>query len=323
MPHNYNKGLHELGNGQYAWLQPDGNWGYNNAGLVVDGDQSLLVDTLFDEVLTAEMLGAMQRATGIGGDEVTTLVNTHANGDHTYGNGLVRQAEIIASAASAAEMDELPPEAMAELANAAPDMGELGDYFTHCFGDFQFAGINMRAPTRTFSDKLSLQVGDKTVHLLEVGPAHTRGDVLCWVPADKTIYTGDILFIESTPIIWAGPVSNWISACDFILEQELDTIVPGHGPLTDKAGVRAVRDYLQYVYQETRRRFDAGLSAEEAAFDIALGDYSSWGDAERIGVNVNTIYAELDPDFTAPDIMSLFALMARLRNRHLGRHHRL
>jgi hypothetical protein len=58
----YTKGLHDLGTGCFAWLQPDGSWGWSNAGLIADGDQSLLVDTLFDLKLTGEMLGRMRAA---------------------------------------------------------------------------------------------------------------------------------------------------------------------------------------------------------------------------------------------------------------------
>jgi len=309
---SYTKGLHDLGNGTWAYLQPDGSWGWSNAGLVVDGEASLLVDTLFDEHLTGEMLNTMKDATGIGGSEVTTLVNTHANGDHCYGNGLCTQAEIIASQASAREMDEVPPEMLAQFIAAAPDMGDLGDYFLHCFGAFDFNGIHMRKPTRTFSGEIDIPVGDRTVRLIEVGPAHTGGDVLAWVPDEQVIYTGDILFIDGTPIMWAGPVSNWIRACNRIIELAPAAIVPGHGPLTDTAGVRAMRDYLVYIDAEARKRYDAGMSPRDAAFDIALGDYSAWGDAERIGVNVHTLYRQYSGRSTGADTATLFGLMAEL-----------
>jgi len=102
----YSLGLHDLGGGAWAWLQPDGGWGWSNAGFVRDGEDSLLVDTLFDARLTANMLAAIDDATGVGADDIDILVNTHANGDHTFGNGLVGGARIIASQASAREMEE-------------------------------------------------------------------------------------------------------------------------------------------------------------------------------------------------------------------------
>ena len=76
----YTKGLHDLGTGCFAWLQPDGSWGWSNAGLVTDAGATLLVDTLFDLRLTAAMLAAMRDAVPAAA-RIETLVNTHSNGD--------------------------------------------------------------------------------------------------------------------------------------------------------------------------------------------------------------------------------------------------
>jgi len=308
----FTKGLHDIGNGHYAYLQPSGTWGYSNAGLVVDGEQSLLVDTLFDEALTAQMLKVMKDATGIGGAEVTTLINTHANGDHTFGNSLVTNAEIVASKASAEEMSEQPPTMLAEFVRQAPSMGDFGEYLLHCFAGFDFDGVTLKTPTKVFSGELDIAVGDKTVKLIEVGPAHTHGDVLAYVPDDGVVYTGDILFVDGTPIMWAGPVRNWIDACNSIIDWAPDVVVPGHGPITDPKGVAVMRDYLIYVDEQARRRYDAGMSVEDAIFDISLTDYSAWDAPERIAVNVATLYREYSGDDSEPDTQALFGLMARL-----------
>tara|TARA_R110002110_G_scaffold406421_1_gene626260 strand:+ start:61817 stop:62785 length:969 start_codon:yes stop_codon:yes gene_type:complete len=303
--------LHSLGNGAWAWLAPGGNWGWSNAGLITDGDQSLLVDTLFDLKLTATMLRVMRDAAPAS-QCIETLVNTHANGDHCHGNELVKGAEIIASTASALEMNELPPQAMAEVLSQAHLMGSAGAYFLHCFGAFQFDNIQLTPPTRTFDERLDLMVGDKPVHLIEVGPAHTRGDVLVHSPTDKTVYTGDILFIEGTPIMWQGPVDNWIRACQLLESMDVDHIIPGHGPMTDKRGVANVREYLQYVQQQARLRYDAGMDAIEAAKDIELHEYSAWSEPERIAVNVDTLYREFSGADAVTDMVELFRRMADL-----------
>lgn len=311
----FSKGLHDLGNGAWAWLQPDGSWGWSNAGLVTDGGEALLVDTLFDLRLTGEMLDAMRRAVPAA-SRIGTLVNTHANGDHCYGNQLVAGARIIASRASAEEMDELPPATMAGLMKNAAAFGPGGEFLRACFAPFEFEGIVHTPPTQTFSGELRLRVGSKEVVLIEVGPAHTKGDVLVHVPADGVVFTGDILFIEGTPIMWQGPVANWIAACERIAKLGAATVVPGHGPITDAKGALAVRDYLVYVRDEARRRFDAGLSPADAARDIALAGYSAWGDAERIAVNVHTLYREWSGGAQGRgNALELFALMGELRKR--------
>lgn len=304
-------GLHSLTDSAYAWLAPHASWGWSNAGLIVDGEESLLIDTLYDLALTDEMLRAMRRAEPRA-RTIDTLVNTHANGDHCHGNELVTGASIIASSASAAEMNELPPEAMAAIMESAASMGKVGEYFLHCFGNFKFTGITHTLPNRTFDGQLDLLVGDKPVQLIEVGPAHTRGDVLVFSPKDRSVFTGDILFIEGTPIMWQGPVANWIKACRLIEAMDVDHIVPGHGPVTDKGGVIRVREYLEYVRDQSRVRFDAGLSALEAARDIELREYSAWSDPERIAVNVDSLYREFAGETVTTDIFELFTRMAEL-----------
>ena len=86
---NYTKGLHDLGDGVLAYLMPDGSWCLNNAGLVVDGDESLLIDTLTDVDLTRAMLDEMAAASPAA-TSIDALVITHGNLDHFYGSELVK-----------------------------------------------------------------------------------------------------------------------------------------------------------------------------------------------------------------------------------------
>jgi glyoxylase-like metal-dependent hydrolase (beta-lactamase superfamily II) len=308
---NYSKGLHDLGKGVYAYLQPDGSWGLSNAGLIVEGEKSLLVDTLFDLTLTQEMLKAMKETTKAAAS-IDILVNTHSNGDHCFGNQLVSGAEIITSEACAQEMAAAPPQMLAQLLKSAPGMGEVGEYLIQIFGKYNFDDIIPTPPTRTFEKRLEIKVGDKEVNLIEVGPAHTRGDILVHVPSDRVVFTGDILFIGGTPLMWAGPISNWIQACDLILGMDLEAIVPGHGPITDKRGVEGMKGYLEYIYAEARTRYEAGLSVEEAAMDIGLSDFASWTDAERIGANVHALYREFSGDTSPANPGEIFSLMAKV-----------
>ena len=311
---DYSLGLHEVGDNSYAYLQPDGGWGYSNAGLIVGDGVSLLVDTLFDLKLTASMLDSMSVATRSA--PISTVVNTHANGDHCYGNQLVDGAEIIASSATAHEMLEVPPSMLAAL-NGAP--GEVGELFRHFFGDFSFEGIELAPPTRTFDGRLDIEVGGRVVELIEVGPAHTQGDTIAYCADSQTLYTGDILFIGGTPIVWAGPLENWIAACDLMSELDIDVVVPGHGPLTDKAGVARVRDYLSFVLSEATLRHDAGMDAFDAAREIArdiLGNasrsFAQWKEFGRISVNVDTVYRSIDATHTSPNVIEQFRRMAEI-----------
>src|SRR5438876_9776363 len=146
----YTRGLHDLGNSVYAYLQPDGSWGWSNAGFVTGGDASLLIDTLFDLKLTREMLDTMRRSIPAAA-HIDMLVNTHANGDHCYGNELVAGAQIIASARTAEEMTTaISPAQLAMLLKHAPEMGQLGKFLSQAFGSFDFDNITLTPPTKTF-----------------------------------------------------------------------------------------------------------------------------------------------------------------------------
>src|SRR3954470_9749851 len=103
----YEKGLHELGDGLHAYLQPDGGWGWSNAGLITADGTSLLVDTLFDLRLTQEMLEAMRPLTER--NPIDAAMNTHGNGDHCWGNQLLpAETRMYATSAAIEEMQQVP-----------------------------------------------------------------------------------------------------------------------------------------------------------------------------------------------------------------------
>jgi glyoxylase-like metal-dependent hydrolase (beta-lactamase superfamily II) len=204
-------------------------------------------------------------------------------------------------------------ETMREQKARIADLGIAGRMFALTLAPFDFDDVVMVYPTRTFSDTLTLPVGDKTVELIEVGPAHTKGDILVHVPDDRVVFTADILFIGGHPVMWEGPVANWLAALDRILAMDVDAIVPGHGPITDKNGVRELRGYFAYIEHETKALHDAGVSPYEAARRINLDAYSHWIDGERIAVNVATIYRHLDGSSDPPNRLTHFTEMAKLR----------
>lgn len=311
----YSHGLHELGDGLHAFLQPDGGWGRSNAGLIGADGASLLVDTLFDLKLTAEMLEAMRPH--LERSPLSAAFNTHGNGDHCYGNQLLpADLPIHATRVAAQEIAAVPPAAAQALFKGS-DLGpEFAAFVAEAFGPFDWTGIESRPPNQTFADETVLRVGDREVRLMSVGPAHTAGDAIAWVPDARAVFTGDILFAHCTPVMWAGPVSSWLGAADRILALDPAVIVPGHGPLADAGMVRDLQDYLRFVKREATARFEAGIDAEAAADDIDLGPYADWGDAERIAVNVEMVYRELDPSRPVAAVPELFMRMARWAARH-------
>ena len=308
----YTKGLHQVAEGIYAYLDPPGLWGESNCGLVVDSGQSLVVDTRYDLELTGEMIEAMKAVPGA--IPADYLVNTHADGDHIFGNELLKEAEIIASKACAEALaTEITPQMYAELLKNAPDMGKLGRYFTQAFGKFKFEGITLTPPTRTFENFMKMKVGNKDVHLIQVGPAHTGGDVMVHLPGDRVIFTGDIIMTAAAPVSWEGPLSNVIKALDLIIGLDIDVLVPGHGPLANKSAAQKSKAYWEYTATEARTLFDRGVSAVEAAKTLsAVGRYTGEAHSMINMINLHMLYRDFSGDESPPDKAGIIGHIADL-----------
>lgn len=306
----FTRGLHELSGGCHVWHEPDGSWGWSNSGLVVGRNAALLVDTLFDVTMTRRMLDQVNLVTE--GRPITTVFNTHSNGDHWFGNQLLKDAEIVATAACVEEMRSSGWVTPAAILGVSGMAGEFG---RKIFSPFDWSDFEPTYPTSTFDKELALDVGGVEVQLLRLGPAHTGGDAIAYVPSTKTLYAGDLLFIGGTPIIWAGPLENWVAACDFMHDLDVDVVVPGHGPVTDKQGILQVRHYLEYVGEQAREKFAAGIPADEAARQISLDEFASWAEGGRIIQNVLAVYYELDPTMAHWSPIDIFEQIASLEAR--------
>ncbi len=301
----YAEGLWDLGKGLYAWMVPNGSWGESNSGLVMGDKQSLLIDTLWDIQHTQTMLDAMEPL--MREAPLHTLVNTHADGDHFWGNQLIgTHVETLTSAAARAEMDLHKPGSMLAFATLGKTLKQIpfgparrvGHWFDAMCMPYSFEDVAHTPAKGTFSGTIWREVGGRRFQLIEVGPAHTTGDLMVYVPDAKTLFAGDILFIGSTPVMWAGPVENWLKALDLILELDVDTIVPGHGPITGKDGVLAVKTYWEYVRGAAHACFEKKLSSKAAAYHITTSDefstmpFSRWDSPERMMTNVHLLYRQ-------------------------------
>ncbi len=326
-PATFARGWQEVAPGCWAWLQPNGAWGEANAGLIAGDGESLLVDTLWDERLAREMLDAIPA--GPATPPVGQVVNTHSDGDHWWGNGVVpADAPIITSAASAeAIRAEASPQELARMARLTAvaarlpgRAGQLGRYVSAMLGPFHFAATHPRRPDRTFSGEETLDVGGREVRLIEVGPAHTVGDLVVHVPDASAVFAADVLFVDSMPVMWHGPVEGWLKAIDTLLSLDAAVYVPGHGPPCDIAGVRRFRELMLAVNGGAREHHQAGRTPMQATRELlasaALTDYRDWQCPERLYITVAAMYRSFEghePLSTSPiGRTAVFAAVGRL-----------
>jgi glyoxylase-like metal-dependent hydrolase (beta-lactamase superfamily II) len=294
----------------YACLQEDRGLGYSNSGLVARGG-GLVVDTFWDLPHTRRMIDLYARVLP---SPARRVVNTHHNGDHCWGNQLFPDAEIIGHRLCAAGFDKERPESMQALRGLGNSDDPAVAQFARRLAEWDFTGIELRAPTTLIDERCDLDVDGVAVELRYVGPAHTQGDVIVHLPEQHIVFTGDVLFRRCTPIGWEGTFAHWKAALDQIVALEPEIVVPGHGPLCGIEGPREMRAYLDYVERESKAAFAAGLSELDAAKLIDLGPYADWTEPERLAFNVARAYRECrgEPWDAPTDVAAVIRAMGEL-----------
>lgn len=275
--------LEPLADEVWAWVQPDGTWWLNNAGVIGGDDGLLVVDTCATEQRTRHFLDEIAR---VAPDRpIRWAVNTHEHGDHSYGNSLLPAATVLFGhehmrAALAADpiIDGCPP-----FWSPVPDWG----------------AIQRRVPSVTFSSTVAVHTGGRAVELHHPGhAAHTGGDVVAWLPRERVLFTGDLLFHGLTPLVFMGSITGALRALDWIAEFAPERVVPGHGPLIDRAGLDDVlaahARYYRHVLSIAGTGRRDGLSPLEAATHADLGEFADWADSERLVANLHRAYADAD-----------------------------
>lgn len=320
---NFDEGLYRLSPRAYAWMVPNGSWGETNIGFVDCGGQSLLIDTCWDLRFTSEALAAFRDMAG--GSPIERVVNTHADGDHCWGNQLFAGREIIASHACIRQMRHLTPRRMRVYGavGAALDsavlggIGKLGHYLRNMLQPYDFSAVRLTEASSGFSGEKTIVMNGVEIALIEVGPGHTAGDVIVHAPGERVVYAADILFVGVTPVVWAGPVENIVAALERLLALDVDTIVPGHGPLATRADVARVIDYWDFAQEGLRRRFEQGMEAAQAARDLVSSrafresPFAQWDSPERMTTNAVTIYRGWGAE-GLPGLVTMFRHQAAL-----------
>ena len=163
---------------------------------------------------------------------------------------------------------------------------------SNCWRTTTSTAIELVLPTTLFDTRYELDLDGTEVHLIYVGPCHQVGDTIIHVPKERVVFAGDVLFRQCTPMGWTGSYEKWFQCLDLIIQLDPEVIVPGHGPLCGIEGATEMKAYLQYVRDESKKCFDAGLTSLEAAKRIEFGPYGEWRAPARLYMNVERAYRE-------------------------------
>lgn len=268
--------VEEVAEGVFAYVQLDGSWGLNNAGILPGSRGATLIDTSFTAPRARRLAEAVAR---LAPQPVRAVINTHHHGDHTYGNFVFPQATVIAH--------ERCREAVLATGLATTKM----------FPGVDWGDIEIVAPFVTFSDRLVVHVDDLKLELLEMGPAaHTTNDIVAWIEDSGVLFSGDLVVHGGTPFALMGSVSGALAALDRLRALGPRVIVPGHGTICGPEVIDEQVSYLRFVQETAGAASAQGLSPLKAASHCDLGRFAAWTDAERLVGNLHRAFSELNGD---------------------------
>ncbi|MEE1758269.1 MULTISPECIES: MBL fold metallo-hydrolase [unclassified Streptomyces] len=285
--------LEEVAENVYAYVQPDGSWCLNNAGVIsVDGES-----TLVDTTATEQRARALREAVLGVGVAPRVVVNTHSHGDHTFGNFVFPEAVVVGHAGTRAEIQK------------------VGLHLTGLWPDVCWGEIELSPPTITYEDRLTLHIGSVRADVVDMGTAHTANDTVVWLPEQRVLFTGDLVMRGVTPFIPMGSLSGALAAVRAMRELRPEVIVPGHGPVCGTEALDETERYLQWVRGLAQEGLAAGATPLEVAHDTDFGPWAELLDPERLVPNLHRAYAELRG--AAPgspvDMTALFQEMVTFR----------
>jgi cyclase len=270
-----------------------------NSGLINLGG-GVVIDTQSDLAHARQMIELFGKVSTA---KPKRVINTHEDADHVWGNQLFADAEIIAHRSVPERMKEVaePNETQKLMRGVGRLLTRLLLKATHpgllaagrqLQEDYNFDGIELVLPTTLFDERYELNLEGTEVHLIYVGPCHQVGDTIIHLPEEGVVFAGDVVFRQCAPMGWTGSYEKWFQCLDLITELNPTIVVPGHGPICGLEGVRELKEYLQYVRDQSRICFDAELTSLEAAKRIEFGPYGEWAAPARLYMNVERAFRE-------------------------------
>ncbi|MFM7176138.1 MAG: MBL fold metallo-hydrolase [Bacteroidota bacterium] len=253
--------IQKITDGVYAAIHRNGGHGICNAGIIDLGDATVIFDCMLTPVAALELQQAAKELTG---REAKYVVNSHFHNDHIRGNQVFANATIISTTKTSELIQSRGPEELASDKRDAAErlqgwkskptsqdpyaekerIGMIGYYeaLSSSVND-----IIITPPNATFNGSMSLHGTLRSVELIDMGAGHTPSDAVLWLPNEKILFAGDLLFVETQPWMLDGDPENWLRILNRISDMQPETIIPGHGPVANIAAIDPLRAYIRTV----------------------------------------------------------------------------
>ena len=272
----YETGAIEVAKDVYAFIQAGGS---TDAGFIVDRDGVVIIDTLMTASLAYQLMAEIRKVTAA---PVRHIINTHWHGDHVFGNAVLPRVPIIAHHTCREDL-------LAEWDNHREF---LRDLYPALWPEME--SLEITPPNVTFDTRATIHLAHRSVELLFLGRAHTRGDIVAYLPDVGVAFAGDLAFHKYIPNARDGFPADWIVAASKLEGLRAEVIVPGHGPVGTNIELREMRACLELLVGQIRHSYESGATEEQALQMLELDLFSEWGRQEdRLPGLVQRAYMEL------------------------------
>jgi glyoxylase-like metal-dependent hydrolase (beta-lactamase superfamily II) len=272
-----------------------------NVGFFVGPDAVLVIDSQFKDIAP----GIVDQIKSVTSKPIKFLVNTHHHGDHVGGNEVFKQfAMILAHDNVRTRMLASPVDIQRDYPKMLEDAKKAGNADQAKFFADQIEWAkkvkveDIPAPVLTFDSEFRIHMGDETVQVWHLPPAHTDGDSVIYFEKAKVLHMGDDFFNKVIPFIdvsSGGSARGYLAALDKVVARvPADaTVIPGHGEVTDVAGLKAFRQYIADLVDTAQKAKSAGKSKDDFLKEVDLPAYQGYsGYKDRLKQNAAAAYDE-------------------------------
>lgn len=274
----------EVADGIFTVVHGQGEVGVANATFVIEGERTLVIDTMTFPAMAVHMAEEITRR----GGRVDVVLNTHHHIDHMGGNRVFADTCLLAHPASIA---------------AAQKLGVPVAVYRHLMPRFHehFADLELVFPAPLPAHLALPHEGA----LLMFTPAHTPADVAAWFPRSRVLVAGDICFNGVVPLAVNSLVSGWLTALDTLIALEPEVVIPGHGAIGSLQDLLTLREYFTALQRLGHEVAQEHLTLQDALAHFDPGQLAGWIEAERHVINLERVVQEARGEISATDLSTL------------------
>lgn len=252
--------LEKVSQGVYAAIAKECGGSVANAGFIDLGDQTIVFDTFNTPQAAEDLKRAVEKETA---SPIIWVVNSHYHGDHIRGNQIFKESTIISSQITYEKMRDIHPERIEKQKqdikgltnyihslkeqfsrNRDREMGQKISFLSEVESSLPI--LELTLPQQTFKEEVTFYGTKRSAKLFTLGGGHSYCDAMLFIPEEKILFMGDLLFVQNHPTFFEESNPEWwVRILKNITELEFEIAVPGHGPIGAKKDVLQLIEYIE------------------------------------------------------------------------------